>query len=183
MPGIDLWIVEHEIKMYPTVKPVRQKIRTINPKKALAIKAEIEKLLKAGFIYPVSLTEWVSNLVSVNKNKGTIRVCTDFQDLNKACLKDNYLTPFIDQIIDDCADNEIFYFMDGFSGENQIQIKREDQQKTAFICPWGTFAYKKMPFSLKNVGATFQWEMSYAFHDIKNIVQAYLDDIAAHSRK
>ena len=107
----------------------------MNPKKAPAIKAEVEKLLKVGFIYPVPLTEWVSNPVPVTKKEGAIRVCTDFRDLNLACPKDNYPIPFIDQIIDDCAGSEIFSFMDGFSGYNQIQIKPEDQHKTAFICP------------------------------------------------
>ena len=71
--------------------------------------------------------------------------------------------------------------MDGFSRYNQITIRPEDQHKTAFICPWGTFAYKKMPFGLKNAGATFQRAMSYAFHDIKKIIEAYLEDLAAHS--
>ena len=183
MPGIDPSIVEHEIKLYDNARPVRQKLRPVNPKKATAIKAEVQKLLKAGFIYPVALTEWVSNPVPVNKKLGAIRVCTDFRDLNLACPKDNYPTPFIDQIIDECAGHEVFSFMDGFSGYNQIQIKEEDQHKTAFICPWGTFAYRKMPFGLKNAGATFQRAMSYAFHDIKHIVEAYLDDLAARSKR
>jgi hypothetical protein len=90
-----------------------------------AIKAEVEKLLKAGFIYPVQLTEWVSNLVLVNKKQGTIHVCMDFHDLNKACLKDKFPTPFIDHIVDECIGCEVFSFMDGFSGYNQIQIKPE----------------------------------------------------------
>ena len=72
MPGIDPWIVEHEIKTYPNVKPVRQKLRVVNPKKAPAIKAKIEKLLKVGFIYPVPLIEWVSNPVAVNKKDDKI---------------------------------------------------------------------------------------------------------------
>jgi hypothetical protein len=71
--------------------------------------------------------------------------------------------------------------MDGFSGYNQINIVPEDQHKTAFICPWGTFFYQKLPFGLKNASVTFQRAMSYAFHDIKNIVQPYLDDLPAHS--
>jgi hypothetical protein len=183
MPGIDPKIVEHEIITYLDAKPVRQKLRPVNPRKAAAIKAEVEKLLKAGFIYPIHLTEWVSNPVPVDKKQGTIRVCTDFRDLNKACPKDNYPTPFIDQIIDECAGCEAFSFMDGFSGYNQIQIKPEDQHKTAFICPWGTFAYRKMPFGLKNAGATFQRAMSFAFHDLKHIVEAYLDDLDSRSRK
>jgi hypothetical protein len=69
--------------------------------------------------------------------------------------------------------------MDDFLRYNQIQIKLEDQHKMAFICPWGTFAYRKMPFGLKNVGATFQWAMSFSFHNLKNIVEAYLDDLAS----
>jgi hypothetical protein len=69
--------------------------------------------------------------------------------------------------------------MDVFSGYNQIQIKPKYQHKTAFICPWGTFAYCKMPFGLKNAGATFQWAMSFSFHDLKHIVKAYLDDLAS----
>ena len=109
----------------------------------MTVKDEVEKVSRAGFIYPIALTEWVSNPVLVDKKQGTIRVCTEFRDLNKACRKDNYPTPFIDQIIDACAGSEVFSFMDGFSRYNQIQIKMEDQHKISFICPWGTFAYKK----------------------------------------
>jgi hypothetical protein len=183
MPGIDPSIVVHEIKTYPGAKPVRQRLRPVHPRKAAAIKLEVEKLLKAGFIYPVALTEWVSNPVPIDKKGGSIRVCVDYRDINKACPKDNFPTPFVDQIVDDCAGSEIFSLMDGFSGYNQINIAPEDQHKTTFICPWGTFAYRKLPFGLKNAGATFQRAMSYAFHDIKHIVQPYLDDLPAHSMR
>jgi hypothetical protein len=74
--------------------------------------------------------------------------------------------------------------MDGFSGYNQINIAPEDQHTMDFIFPWGTFAYfayRKLPFGLKNAGATFQRAMSYAFHDIKHIFQPYWDDFLAHS--
>jgi hypothetical protein len=73
--------------------------------------------------------------------------------------------------------------MDGFSGYNQDKILLTDQHKNNFICPWGTFTYRKLPFGLKNVGATFQQAMSYAFHDIKYIVETYLDDLPAHSSR
>jgi hypothetical protein len=111
----------------------------------------------------VALTDWVSNLVPIEKKQGTIRVCIDYRDINKACPKDNFPTPFVDQIIDDCSRSEIFSLMDGFSRDNQINIVPADQHKIAFICPWGTFAYRKLPFGLKNVDATFQCAMSYAF--------------------
>eukprot|EP00253_Pinus_taeda_P011702 PITA_11702 len=103
MPDIDPSIVVHEIPTYPGAKPVRQRLHPVHPRKVAAIKAEVEKLLKAGFIYPIPLTEWVSNIVPVNKKQGTIRVCVDYRDINRACLKDNYPTPFIDQLIDECA--------------------------------------------------------------------------------
>jgi hypothetical protein len=73
--------------------------------------------------------------------------------------------------------------MDGFSGYNQIQIHPADQYKTAFITPWGTFAYRVMPFGLKNAGATFQRAMTYIFHDLAAIILAYLDDLTARSKK
>lgn len=96
MPGIDSSTIEHEIKMYPDVKPVRQRLRQVHPKKAATIKAEVEKLLHAGLIYPVPLTDWVSNIVPVMKKQGTIRVCINYRDVNQACPKDNYPTPFIE---------------------------------------------------------------------------------------
>ena len=99
--------------------------------------------------------EWVSNPVSVDKKQGVIRICTDFRDLNRACPKDNFPTPFIDQILDECAGSEVFSFMDGFSGYNQIQIKPEDQHNTAFICPWGTFAYQKFLLALRMLKLLF----------------------------
>jgi hypothetical protein len=89
--------------------------------------------------------------------------------------------PFINQIIDNCVGSVIFSFMDGFSRYNQIDIFPVDQHKTTFIYPWGNFSYRKLPLGLKNVGATFQRAMSYAFHDIKHIAEPYLDDLSAHS--
>ena len=114
MPGIDPSIVVHEIPTYPGAKPMHQCLRPMHPRKSTAIKAEVEKLLNVGFIYPIPLTEWVSNIVPVDKRQGTIRVCVDYRDINRACPKDNYPTPFIDQIIDKCARSEIYSLMDGF---------------------------------------------------------------------
>ena len=118
MPGIDPSIVVHEIKNYPDAKPIHQKLWQVHLRKSVAIKEEVEKLLKAGFIYPIPLTKWVSIIVPVNKKQGTIRFCIDFRDLNWACPKDNFSTPYIDQIIDNCVESIIFSFMDGFFGYN-----------------------------------------------------------------
>ena len=82
------------------------------------IKVEIEKLLKAGFIYPIPLMKWVSNPIPVDKKKGEIHICTNFPDLNRACPNDNFTTPFIDQILDECEGSKVFSFMDSFSRYN-----------------------------------------------------------------
>jgi hypothetical protein len=156
MPGLDPSIVEHQINTWPDIAPVHQKQCPLHPSKYVAIKAKIDKLRTAGFIYPIAYTSWVSNPILVNKKQGTICVCTDFHDLNHAYPKDNFPTPFIDQIIDDYAGHEALSFMDGFSRYNQIQIHPTDQYKTAFTTPRGTFAYRVMPFGLKNIDAMFQ---------------------------
>jgi hypothetical protein len=163
MLGIDPAIVVHEIKTYPGAKPVWKRLHPVHPRKSVAIKLEVEKLLKASFIYPVALTEWVSNPIPIDKKGGSIRVCVDYRDINKACPKDNFPTPFVDQIVDDYAGSEIFSLMDGFSGYNQINIAPKDQHKTDFICPWGTFSYRKLPFGLKNINNFFH-AMSYDIH-------------------
>jgi hypothetical protein len=154
MPRINPRIVKREIKTYPYARHFQKCIRVVNPRRAPAIKAEVEKLLNVGFIYLVPLTKWVSNPIPMNKKQGTIRLCMDFRDINKSCPKDNFLTPFIDQIINECVGSEVFSFMDGFSVYNQIQINPEDQHKKTFICPWGNFSYRKMNFILKNTGET-----------------------------
>ena len=142
MPNLDPSIMEHHINTWPDVALVRQKQWPIHPSKVVVVKADIEKLWTVGFIYPIAYTTWVSNPVPMNKKQGTICVCTNFHDLNLACPKDNFPTPFINQIIDACTGHEVFSFMDGFSRYNQIQIQKEDQYKIAFKTPWGTFSYR-----------------------------------------
>jgi hypothetical protein len=124
-------------------------------RKAATIKLEVEKLLKASFIYPMALTDWVSNLVPVNKKQGTIRVCVDYRDINKACPKDNFPTPFVDQIIDDCAGSEIFSLMDGFSGYNQINIVPRRSTQDHFYLSLGHFRLPETTLRFKECRRNF----------------------------
>ena len=107
----------------------------MHPAKAMAIKSEINKLQQAKFIFPIKYTSWVSNLIPVTKKQGTIYVCMGFHDLNHACPKYNFSTPFIDQIVDSCANDEALSLRDGFFGYNQICIHPQDQYKTTFTTP------------------------------------------------
>ena len=100
------------------------------------------------------------------KKDGRIRVCVDYSDLNKTSPKDDFPLPNIHILVDNTTGHEIYSFMDGFSGYNQILLDEDDREKTAFITPWGTFCYRVMPFGLKNAGATYQRAMTALFHDM-----------------
>ena len=130
--------------------------------------------LDAGVIYPISDSSWVSPVQLVPKKGGMTvmkndnnepiptrivtrwRICMDYRKLNKATRKDHFPLPFIDQMLDRLAGHDYYCFLDGYSRYNQIAIAPEDQEKTTFTCPYGTFAFRRMPFGLCNAPATFQ---------------------------
>ena len=115
------------------------------------------------------------------KEKWTMEVCIDYRELNKATLKDHFPLPFIDQVLDSLAGKKYFSFLDGFSGYNQIRIATEDQDKTTFTCPWGTYAYNVFPFGLCNAPATFQRAVLAIFADlVHECVEVYMDDFTVY---
>ena len=149
----------------------------------MQVKEEVDKLHKAKFIKVVLYSQWVANIVPVIKKNGQVRIYIDFRDLNRACPKDDFPLPHIDLLIDNTAGYEMLSFMDGFSGYNQIWLAEEDQDKTSFTTPWGTYCYVVMPFGLKNVGATYQRTVMAIFHDMIYIdMEVYIDDILVKSR-
>lgn len=134
-------------------------------------------MLNVGFIYPISYSRWVSPLVVVPKKNGKWWICVDYRALNKATKNDHFPLPFIDKVLDTLARKHFFSFLDGFRGYNQICIAPEDQDKTTFTCPWGTFSYNVLPFRLHNAPATFQRAVLSIFVDIVNdCVEVYMDD-------
>nr|GEZ13000.1 reverse transcriptase domain-containing protein [Tanacetum cinerariifolium] len=158
---------------------------------------EVEKLLDAGLIYPISDSSWVSPIHCVPKKGGMTvikndenklvptrlvtgwRVCIDYRKLNKATQKDHFPLPFMDQMLERLAGNEYYCFLDGFFGYFQIPIDPKDQEKTTFTCPYGTFAYKRMPFGLCNAPRTFQRCMMAIFHDmIERTMEVFMDDFS-----
>ncbi|GJW65103.1 reverse transcriptase domain-containing protein [Tanacetum coccineum] len=195
--GIDPQFCTHKILMEENAKPVVQHQRRVNPKIHEVIKQEVIKLLDAGLIYPISDSPWVSPVHCVPKKGGITvvkneeneliptrlvtgwRVCIDYRKLNDATRKDHFPLPFMDQMLERLAGNEYYCFLDGFSGYFQIPIDPLDQEKTTFTCPYGTFAYRRMPFGLCNAPGTFQRCMVAIFHDmIEKTMEVFMDDFS-----
>jgi len=189
LTGIPANLGEHQIDLTEGSLPVRQRQYRLNPKYSLMVKEEIDRLLEAGFIYPVNNSEWVSPIVIVPKKVGTdgkvkIRVCQDFRKLNASTKKDYFPLPFTDIILDHVAGHECYSFLDGFSGYNQVSIRSCDQLKTTFTTEWGTFAFTRMPFGLCNAPGTFQRLMMDIFKDfLRHFIEVFIDDFAVFSNR
>ena len=109
------------------------------------------------------------------------RVYIDYRKLNTTTIKDHYPLLFIDQMMDRLVGHPYFYFLDGYSGYNQISIALEDQEKTTFTCPYGTFAFIRMPFGLCNATATFQRCMMSIFSDlVEEDMEIFIDDFSVY---
>jgi hypothetical protein len=110
-------------------------------------------------------------------------MCIDYRKLNKATKKDHFPLPFIDEMLERLANHAYFCFLDGYSGFMQIPIRPDDQHKTTFTCPYGTFAYRRMPFGLCNAPASFQHCMMDVFSEFnEEIVEVFMDDFSVYGK-
>ena len=141
--------------MNPSVTPRKQPPRRPSNEHVEAVKSEVFKLKQAGAIKEVFYLQWLANTVVVKKKTGKWRVCVDFTDLNKACPKDPFPMPRIDQLVDATVGHPRMSFLDVFQGYHQIPLATDDQEKTTFVTPVGNYHYKVMPFDLKNAGSTY----------------------------
>jgi transposase InsO family protein len=187
LTGVNLELGEHKIDLFPGSLPIRQRQHRMNPKYSLMVKAEIDKLLEAGFIFPVPHSEWVSPIVVVPKKPGPngerkIRVCQDYRKLNQATKKDHHPLPFSDVVLDVVAGHQAYSFLDGYAGYNQVWIRKQDQLLTSFTTEWGVFAFCRMPFGLCNAPATFQRLMMTIFQKyLRQFIEIFIDDFAVYS--
>ena len=163
------------------------------------VRAEVLKLLQAGIIYPISDSTWVSPTQVVPKKSGVTtvhnekgeemptrlttswRVCIDYKRLNEVIRKDQFPLPFMDQLLERISGHPFYCFLDGYSGYFQIEIAVGDQDKTTLTYPFGTYAYRRMPFGLCNAPTTFQRCMLSIFSDlVERIIEVYMDDITVY---
>jgi hypothetical protein len=130
MLGVPRELAEHKLNVYPQARPIRQKSRRFTPDKRETIRAELARLVAAGFIREVLHLEWLANPILVlKKNKVDWRMCVDYTDLNKHCPKDPFGLPRIDQVVDSTAGCSILSFLDCYSGYHQISLAIEDEEK------------------------------------------------------
>ena len=199
LKGISPLICNHAIYLEEDSKPSRQMQRRLNPHMKEVVRLEVLKLLDAGIIFPISDSKWISPTQVVPKKSGVTvvkndanelvptrvvtgwRMCIDYRKLNLVTRKDHFPLPFLDQVLERIAGHEFYCFLDGYSGYNQIEIALNDQEKTTFTCPFGTFAFKRMPFGLCNAPATFQRCMLSLFSDmVENFLEIFMDDFSVY---
>nr|GFA00232.1 reverse transcriptase domain-containing protein [Tanacetum cinerariifolium]GFA01573.1 reverse transcriptase domain-containing protein [Tanacetum cinerariifolium] len=154
MTGVPRNIVEHRLNVREGCSPARQKIRGQAADRNQTIQKEVRKLVEAGIMKEVHYHDWLSNPVMVKKHDDSWKMCVDFKDLNKACLKDGYPLLEIDWKVESLYGFPFKCFLDANKGYHQIQMAKEDEEKTAFITRQGIFCYTKMPFGLRNAKAT-----------------------------
>ena len=199
LKGISPEVCTHHIYLEEEAKSVRQPQRRLNPHMQEVVKSKVLKLLQAGIIYPISDSTWVSptqvvpkksRVTTVHNEKGEEmptrlttgwRVCIDYRRLNEVTRKDHFPLPFMDQLLERISGQPFYCFLDGYSEYFQIEIDVEDQEKTTFTCPFGTYAYRRKPFGLCNALATFQRCMLSIFSDmVERIMEVYMDDITIY---
>ena len=164
-------------------KPIKLRPYTYNETFANKIKAEIDRLIEANFIYEIEHTKWGSPIVVVPKKNGKLRVCINLKKVNAATIRDNYPLPITEHLLERVAKKEAYSFLDGFFGYNQVSIHPNDQHKTAFATEFSIYAYRVMPFGLTNAPATFQRLMNHAFREhLTDFLEVYMDNLCVHSR-
>jgi hypothetical protein len=182
--GVSREVIEQKLQVNPIAKPKKQKLRKMSEEKIEAVKAEVQHLLDAGFIREVTYPQWLGNVVMVCKKNKKWKMCTDFTDLNMCCLKDDFPLARINQIIDSVAGCDLMALLDCFSGYHQIWLRKEDEEKTCFITPFGTYCYVRMLKGLRNAGPTFCRMTKTALKDqVGRNVLPYVDDIIVASKK
>ncbi|KAL0283288.1 UNVERIFIED_CONTAM: Transposon Ty3-G Gag-Pol polyprotein [Sesamum angustifolium] len=133
-------VITYHLNIYPSVRPMKQKKWYFGLEKDKIIQVEVNKLLAAGHIQEIQFSEWLSNIVLIPKPKGKWRMCIDFRDLNKACPKDSYMLPRINQLVDSVTRCELLSMMVTSQGNHQIMLAPKHHKRVSFLPPMELYA-------------------------------------------
>ena len=174
--------VEYEIKLDKTVCPVVHAPRSVPAAIRDSVRAELDRLEKVGIIARVQKpTEWVSSMVVARKKNGSVRICIDPSDLNKAVKREHFPMNTIEDIATRLSGSTIFTTLDANSGYYQIKLSKKSSELTTFNTPFGRYKYLRAPMGLKCIAEVFQREMCRIFSDLPG-VEIVVDDILIHGR-
>ena len=172
-------VLEHDIDV-GDVKPIKRHAYRTNPEKRTLFRREVEYMLKHGIAEP-SNSSWSSPCILVPKvNTTSPRFCSDFRKLNSVTKPDSYPLPRVDDCVDRIGSATFLSKFDLLKGYWQVPLTKRAKEVSAFVIPDGLFQYLRMPFDLRNAGATFQRLMNMVLRGLDN-TEAYIDDVVVFS--
>lgn len=168
---------EYDIELDPNVRPVQNRPRKIPLSMKADVKTKLETLEKLDVIEKVEEpSQWISNMQPVRKPNGTIRICVDPSDLNKAIRRNHFQMPSIDDVLPQLTNAKIFSLCDAKDGFLQIKLTERSSQLTTFWTPYGRYKWKRMPFGIKSSPEEFQRRLTNALENLTGVT-VVADDI------
>ncbi|GKB84307.1 reverse transcriptase domain-containing protein [Tanacetum coccineum] len=182
MIGGETFNTKHQINVFNHAEPIKQKKRSLAPERNKVIHSQVEELTEAGILQEVKYQTWVSNPMVVKKDNGKWKLHVDFTNINKACIREPHPLPAAEQKAESLHKYRLKCFLDAYKGYHQIPIAKKDEEKIAFFTREGVFCYKRLPFGLKNAGATYQRLIDRVFgHQMRRNMEVNTDDMVIMS--
>ena len=171
---------QHRVMVDPSIPPVKQPLRRLPLAVIDQVSARIDQLERQGVVEKVSASKWVSPLVVGRKRDGSIRLCVDMRQVNRAVVTDGYPLPRIEDVLDRLRGSKVFSRLDLKDAYHQLELHPESRELTTFVSHQGLYRYRRVNFGLASAGPCFQRVMASMLKGIDG-VEVYLDDILCHA--
>ena len=170
-------LIEFQIKVVPGAKPVRERVRPLNPMLRESLQEQISTWKKEDVIEEVS-SPWAAAMVPVTKTDGSVRWAVDYRPLNRVTVVDSYPLPNIEENIEKLAGSQVFSTLDASNAYHIVPVEKESRPYLAFVCAFGSFTFRRMPFGATNAGATYSRFVSMMVEKLRSPhILTYLDDV------
>ncbi|XP_064469649.1 uncharacterized protein K02A2.6-like [Ornithodoros turicata] len=161
----------HKVKIRPEVKPVASKLRRLPLTLRQQVSEELRRLQDKDIIEPVTASEWISPVVVVRKSNGSIRLCVDLREVNKAIIMDVFCLPHIEEMLNSLSEATVFSKLDLASAYHQLQLDEQSREITTFITHEGLYRFKRVCFGLSSAPAAFQRMMTKVLRGCKAVMK------------